>query len=107
MTITQPRTTATHATPVWSKSKARQLTDKERTEGIEILNTLETVIRAKRLNDHIPLAASNVVRNEQLNVSFGSYVRKFAGYEAPDQKTMVEELLVFCYDTPELVSDRH
>jgi hypothetical protein len=93
MTITAPP-----ALSVASKSQRRNLTDKEIKEGVKILNGLETVVRAKRLNDHIPLAASNVVKNEQINDRFSRFIRKFAGFEVADQKKVVEELLVLCYE---------
>jgi|GEM_PF-6978344 len=86
--------------PVRSKSKAIQLSEKDRAEGVRILNSLQTVERAKRLNDHIPTAAANVVKNEQCHVDFVRFIRRVAGYEVDDQRKVVAELLVSCYDSP-------
>jgi hypothetical protein len=86
-----------HATK--SKVSASQLSPKDCQEGIDILTSLQTVERAMRLNDPIPMAASNVVKNEQNHPEFVRFIRKVAGFEIPDQKAVIEELLVLCYET--------
>ena len=96
--------TATPATTEDIESEAIQLSDLGLNdldyEGAVILNSLQTVIRAKLLNDPIPMAASNVVKNEQAHAAFSHFIRKVARYEAPAQRAEVERLLVFCYQVP-------
>lgn len=91
MTITAPA--------MKSATKAIQLSDEDRKTGVEILNMLQTVERAKRLNDHIPNVVTNIFRNDMNQPDLVKFLRKVAGFEVPDQKVVVEELLLLCYET--------
>ena len=83
--------------PNRSATKAGELSDVDQNQGVEILNSLQTVERAKRLKDSIPLAAANVVKNEYNHVEYVHFIRRVAGYEASAQLAVVAGLLVFCY----------
>ena len=77
-------------------SRASQLSDKNRTEGVRLLTDLQTVQRAKVHKDPIPIVVKNIFTNEATQVDFVTYVRKTAGYEVPAQKALVTDLLRFC-----------
>lgn len=72
-------------------------------EGINVLRPLQRVERALRTEDTgdavtIDMVTKDVVRLEQANVDFSTYVRRNAGYEYPDQRKLVYALLVVCFE---------
>ena len=83
-----------------SKLKLKKLTNADRKRGVEILNALETVERAKRLNDHIPLVVTNIFRNEMGKPGLVKFLEEFTAVDdLPAQKALVETLLVTCYES--------
>jgi hypothetical protein len=76
------------------------LTDKQQKEGVELLNSLQSVIHGKMYNDHFPEVITSIFRNDMAQADFVAYLRKTVGFEVPMQKKLVLQLLMHCYDTP-------
>jgi hypothetical protein len=82
-----------------SASSLLELSATDCKEGIDILESLQTVERATRYNDDIPLVITNIFRNEPHEPELARFLKKHAGEDVSDQMDLVEHLLVLIYET--------
>jgi hypothetical protein len=94
MTVATPSNVLTIETP-----EARVLTDADRKEGVRILMSLKAVEEALRTDDSTAaqMIAAKVVRDEQDNDKFISFIRRFAGFEYSEQRVVVTGLVRLCF----------
>lgn len=85
------------ATPASSTLTEINLSEEQLNRGVAILSKNDTAERAKKNNDHIPMAVSNVMNATRYFVEMQKFLQETAGDDAQRHKEVVGLVLVEYY----------